>query len=158
MRQRIFCTDYITQIFQSTHPRRMRHLLLLYYKYRLIISIHASKKDATLLHRLSISNHIDFNPRIQEGCDSICCHPNFSTFRFQSTHPRRMRQLTIPLITSLAVFQSTHPRRMRPVIGNGLMVGSIISIHASKKDATSCLTFTSFSISYFNPRIQEGCD
>ena len=33
-----------------------------------------------------------------------------------------------------------------------------ISIHASKKDATGRPTFTFLAATDFNPRIQEGCD
>ena len=144
--------------FQSTHPQRMRLLpqmifpgqpcfnprirkgvdiMKVNFHIILKVSIHASAKDATFNHK-----------KIDEAN------------RFQSTHPQRMRQQRFVNAGYFEMFQSRHPQRMRlsiiktigpvrsfnPRIRKGcdfLPVPSsfsiMVSIHASAKDATSCL-------------------
>ncbi|BAM61558.1 hypothetical protein GGS_1422 [Streptococcus dysgalactiae subsp. equisimilis RE378] len=79
-------------LFQSTHPRRVR---LSYFSYRdaqqYYISIHSPAKGETRNCSLTLASH-----KI-----------------FQSTHPRRVRLLTVMETMREPEFQSTHPRRVR---------------------------------------------
>ena len=53
-----------------------------------------------------------FNPRTHVGCDKIGAL--FGTeSKFQSTHPRRVRQTVFSFKVRNYLFQSTHPRRVR---------------------------------------------
>ena len=54
---------------------------------------------------------------------------------FQSTHPHRVRQITILFLVTLTRFQSTHPHRVRRVKDSPLS-----------------------NLSRFNPRTHTGCD
>ncbi len=102
--------------FQSTHPRGVR----------LILSIQEWWAR-------------NFNPRTHVGCDigglPVPCvgrisihaptwgatefHLDCNTQKeFQSTHPRGVRPLLLPLSVPLSRFQSTHPRGVRPEAEN----------------------------------------
>ena len=100
--------------FQSTHPRRVRPGALSTLLSSNSISIHAPAKGATILKDLGIksliiisihapakgatkpnTNHristFNFNPRTREGCDKKLPDNIQGYYRFQSTHPRRVR-------------------------------------------------------------------
>ncbi len=100
--------------FQSTHPRRVRLETDMPFFQSTIISIHTPAKGATVAvfvedarpHYISIhtpakgatwliltrpSSHVDFNPHTREGCDAKRFRYSFSSKKFQSTHPRRVR-------------------------------------------------------------------
>ncbi len=121
--------------FQSTHPRGMRLSTRPRQFGPVAISIHASTRDATQMWRWRILRK-----------------------RFQSTHPREMRHGS-QFIFSLGIisihastrdatklisqkmslnisFQSTHPRGMRPSTHQPYLIAFCISIHASTRDAT----------------------
>ncbi|XOQ25356.1 MAG: hypothetical protein ACFWTM_03300 [Mitsuokella multacida] len=145
------------------------------------ISIHAPTKGATLYYASPSAYVQDFNPRTHEGCDlrlqqrqARQMHFNPRThegcddyllpivqrdFIFQSTHPRRVRLLLLPVLWLLlhhfnprthegcdmvsrppsrkkSVFQSTHPRRVRPNVVAEISGDENISIHAPTKGAT----------------------
>ena len=122
------------QMFQSTHPRRVRLIWDLSICFSELVSIHAPTQGATL-HPIHTKAHFYcFNPRTHAGCDlgwnvfwylPICfnprthagCDPLFFLYlcrkKFQSTHPRRVRQEYIFVNISGNMFQSTHPRRVR---------------------------------------------
>ena len=108
---------------------------MLYSSNLLLISIHASKKEATNSNIISVQPflfqstpprrrrlaqnvigcfHFDFNPRLQEGGDLLLCFLQVLFCLFQSTPPRRRRRsFTVAEYSSIT-----------------------ISIHASKKEAT----------------------
>ena len=120
--------------FQSTHPRRVRHLYP-YQQYpesyfnprthagcdyvlrdtgwRTIISIHAPTQGATgkYLHQHILL--VYFNPRTHAGCDLMTTSLMSAIAVFQSTHPRRVRRNGYRGCNRDKRFQSTHPRRVR---------------------------------------------
>ena len=99
-------------LFQSTPPRRRRPPQTEEEKVLAAISIHASAKEATRLLLLL-----------------------FNSLGFQSTPPRRRRLVRKQNQQSPFRFQSTPPRRRRLLSGMVFMI-SMISIHASAKEAT----------------------
>ena len=145
------------------------------------ISIHTPAKGATGLSLCKLDAVGDFNPHTREGCDTLIIasgspvryfNPHtregcdsytgsMLSYRtlFQSTHPRRVRQmnkLTALLLllfqsthprrvrhayrrtqVSLKKFQSTHPRRVRLVYRKHAIIPDIISIHTPAKGATN---------------------
>ena len=56
-------------LFQSTHPRRVRHFYHVQLSLHLIISIHAPAKGATKTIKKRLNIFLYFNPRTREGCD-----------------------------------------------------------------------------------------
>ena len=142
--------------FQSTPPRRRRPESAL-SAVVLTISIHASAKEATrkkLLKRLKQKN---FNPRLREGGDP---QKQRQSKRKKNFNPRLREGGDI---TAMAVASDT-----------------VISIHASAKEATEIIVSSDFgmqfqstpprrrrrcrtkeeveSVEYFNPRLREGGD
>ena len=113
------------------------------------ISIHASKKDATCI--LSPIDYIVcyFNPRIQEGCDRWTQHYLVLIFVFQSTHPRRMRP-GFAIMEALSIVISIHASKKdaTQLMDNNKLYREI-SIHASKKDATLDQSTLAFSFIVF---------
>ena len=99
-------------LFQSTHPRRVRLLTTFPDCSKILISIHAPAKGATA-------------PVEEEAIAE-----------FISIHaPAKGATVACWLFSSGNLFQSTHPRRVRP-----------------KTSLTSVVKF------YFNPRTRKGCD
>ena len=93
-------------------------------------------KGATFLRTAHTNTHGHFNPRTHEGCDITMKKFTLSVYKFQSTHPWRVRlsvkYLYLPLpmdfnprthegcdstnrasCVKFSVFQSTHPWRVR---------------------------------------------
>ena len=99
--------------FQSTLPRRERHLYLIHKIHGLIISIHAPAKGATVLHQPTKWLREYFNPRSREGSDNKAFPATGFSQKFQSTLPRRERRFHIRLHPLFLLFQSTLPRRER---------------------------------------------
>ena len=56
---------------------------------------------------------------------------------FQSTHPRGVRLSLGTLVTVGGTFQSTHPRGVRPTASRHVQRGTMVSIHAPTRGATS---------------------
>ena len=81
--------------FQSTPPRRRRHYLLHFFGCSVSISIHASAKEATLHALFLFSKSFYFNPRLREGGDIQKVIAIKCIYLFQSTPPRRRRQVFI---------------------------------------------------------------
>ena len=152
-----FQITYLTNRFQSTLPRRER-LASSYAKVALSsISIHAPAKGATQLpfHQLLLDYY--FNPRSREGSDRTAIF-YFKMFHvFQSTLPRRERQLIgnldytilnfnprsregsdfIDILLCRATHISIHaPAKGATTLGNIFLTHIIISIHAPAKGAT----------------------
>ncbi len=82
------------------------------------------------------STGVNFNPRSREGSDEDIPLPRFGAGLFQSTLPRRERQMRTYLFAALTRFQSTLPRRERPLPANFNIFIECISIHAPAKGAT----------------------
>ena len=83
----LFYKLYITfHVFQSTHPRGVRPLLL-GIKSLMFVSIHAPTRGATYIIRV-YTNIKSFNPRTHEGGDIISENADSRKLLFQSTHPR----------------------------------------------------------------------
>ena len=164
-------------IFQSTHPRGVR------------------LSSPTLG---SIGFY--FNPRTHVGCDfprprvpprrDISIHaPTWGAtpsaragsrrWRFQSTHPRGVRQVRRAFQGGVGGFQSTHPRGVRQgekgdkgdkgisihaptwgatPAGSSPSGTKTISIHAPTWGATSFSLAKSAASQDFNPRTHVGCD
>ena len=167
--------------FQSTHPRRVRHYL--------VIKI------------VMMENY--FNPRTREGCDYYLRHRFHSLSRFQSTHPRRVRRGSLQEqdsstgisihapakgATSIRIYPNLrysyfNPRTREgcdqiwkaehlvhvPISIHAPAKGAtdfalkdiktiVISIHAPAKGATQEQVLKNPWHRYFNPRTREGCD
>ena len=76
-----------------------------------------------------------FNPRTHIGCDFVGGFRPHTPAKFQSTHPHRVRRVTIGNRTAVLLFQSTHPHRVRRNLRQHI-------VHFSG----------------FNPRTHIGCD
>ena len=167
--------------FQSTHPRGVRpdRLRILFRMY--IVSIHAPAWGATRSRGAVSITAISFNPRTRVGCDAVSPSCPRTTGKFQSTHPRGVRQISVSAPLKPATFQSTHPRGVRRFRRWRWGHGHHVSIHAPAWGATppSRPTITrsarfqsthprgvrpatravSTSIrASFNPRTRVGCD
>jgi len=125
--------------FQSTRPRRARRgkapfgSIVVYP-----VSIHAPTQGATWYWLSRCGTTVCFNPRAHAGRDHILLSYIPLALRFQSTRPRRARQILIDVHPAGVVFQSTRPRRARH-IKTGTMPDPIgVSIHAPTQGATSC--------------------
>ena len=104
-----------------------------------------------------IVNMVCFNPRTHVGCDNITPFKRGRRQRFQSTHPRRVRQLYHIEIYQKWRFQSTHPRRVRPAQGTGdSATGEFQSTHP-RRVRPSCRESQQRAMC-FNPRTHVGCD
>ena len=138
-------------MFQSTHPRRVRpddeYSRYEGYKFQ---STHPRRVRLFLL--TSTNSPECFNPRTHVGCDTVCTHTAFGPrgfnphthvgcdhsannpihmqLLFQSTHPRRVRLMTLCDQIPPKMFQSTHPRRVRPSRCFSALVYILVSIHA----------------------------
>ena len=80
-------------LFQSTHPRRVRQLKKYASQIGLDISIHAPARSATFKVYIDIFPKTYFNPRTREGCDLNLPLEFLTSIKFQSTHSRGVRQL-----------------------------------------------------------------
>jgi len=144
------------------------------------ISIHAPAKGATSYPWTHSIPLFYFNPRTREGCDvgvpseetlrviSIHAPAKGATLtrasrslmfpRFQSTHPRRVRQIGLYDTLVSAIFQSTHPRRVRPISRYAWISSSVFQSTHPRRVRRSTGDHEEASTSYFNPRTREGCD
>ena len=100
------------------------------------ISIHAPARGATMMKDGVIGLLMYFNPRTREGCDIRFRPLSVKTLKFQSTHPRGVRQQTGGKNWKAKAFQSTHPRGVRPDKTLNKLACGDISIHAPARGAT----------------------
>ena len=108
------------QIFQSTHPWRVRRGALPIYMADIVVFQSTHPWRVRRLISTSFSIHsLNFNPRTREGCDYPLLLGQLILKWFQSTHPWRVRQFSICL----------HHHSMK------------ISIHAPVKGATTLQTY-----------------
>ena len=145
-------------MFQSTHPRGVRHCGKLLARGWIVVSIHALAWGATAgagagLQHPAVSIHAPawgatnangsflwfrkcFNPRTRVGCDSSSANSSGGEVWFQSTHPRGVRR--------------NNGVQHRPV--------HRVSIHAPAWGATPHNTSSLLIFWSFNPRTRVGCD
>ena len=102
-----------TMTFQSTLPRRERLSWSMFPTLYAKISIHAPAKGATRFFKTCYCTITNFNPRSREGSDTTATSAHRHRNRFQSTLPRRERQVATPQNKDIIGFQSTLPRRER---------------------------------------------
>ena len=124
----------VRNIFQSTLPRRERHIVyllsILYHYFNprsregsdfFLSRIFSSSSYFNPRSRegsdgsLGVMDCIDanFNPRSREGSDTTTTSPHRYSNRFQSTLPRRERHNFSLICNNPIEFQSTLPRRER---------------------------------------------
>ena len=142
--------------FQSTHPRRVWHVLFLVIVKRCRFQ---STHPRRVWHNMVviILFPICFNPHTHAGCDSDYMTSAASANKFQSTHPRRVWLCRKRYFVQSRKFQSTHPRRVwqyRRLLGD--MNVQFQSTHPRR-------VWPWFSkiwvISHcFNPHTHAGCD
>ena len=167
--------------FQSTLPRRERHVSIFFYRGCVTISIHAPAKGATWimqlqLQQIRISIHApakgatkrqrklyryfnNFNPRSREGSDILTIFPMHSSGTISIHAPAKGATSMPPLKAPDQISISIHaPAKGATGLCVGALVQSGISIHAPAKGATctSCPTWR--SCCNFNPRSREGSD
>ena len=146
-------------MFQSTHPRGVRHKAMKEIVTDNAVSIHAPARGATFLFahtsvREKVSIHapargatfsrtVKFTMREivsihapARGATSCVPHP-LRLSLFQSTHPRGVRLRDKHIMMIIMKFQSTHPRGVRLGV-------SIVGTYQTTQG--------------FNPRTREGCD
>ena len=99
-----------------------------------------------------------FNPRTHVGCDAKPQRKFLEILKFQSTHPRGVRQRCEITAGDTGEFQSTHPRGVRPTGSIGMIILILISIHAPTWGATHDRTGARDVGQNFNPRTHVGCD
>ena len=100
------------------------------------ISIHTPTKGATVMMELLYKAGGHFNPHSHEGSDDI----RFVSVKFGN------------------IFQSTLPRRERQILTFLLATYYIISIHTPTKGATAWFYGVVKWYRYFNPHSHEGSD
>ena len=128
----------ILQDYISIHaPARGATLVSSRSRFTYCISIHAPARGATISLRFFTSNSTHFNPRTREGCDFSYSSSLISLRRFQSTHPRGVRPMALRSAHDCGSFQSTHPRGVRQYNLVKAAAGTVISIHAPARGATS---------------------
>ncbi len=123
--------------FQSTHPRGVRPVSVCVAWPPAIVSIHAPAGGATQrAHGDDGFSTVSIHAPAGGATLKPCIMP-FHMYRFQSTHPRGVRQDPEVLINLASMlFQSTHPRGVRRTP----RYGQRIRHHG------------------FNPRTRGGCD
>ena len=123
------------QLFQSTHPRRVRRIKLVLVSIPPRVSIHAPTKGATVFSR-----------------SRSCKNP-------VSIHaPTKGATSTGWIAVGNNLFQSTHPRRVRLACIRCRQGSNGVSIHAPTKGATQPPLAMRSCTNCFNPRTHEGCD
>ena len=112
-------------------PRRRMTVL------SVLVSIHAPAWGATNCECWSAPRLSSFNPRTRVGCDADAAPKEGDMKKFQSTHPRGVRQAQ----------QARQPVEIVPV-----------SIHAPAWGATATPATSWRPKRSFNPRTRVGCD
>ena len=103
---------------------------------KILISIHASAREATVTLEQIINCIKNFNSRLREGGDCLY-HPQGLIHQlFQFTPPRGRRRRGLPNAKYIYTFQFTPPRGRRLFCLLLRGHSNIISIHASAREAT----------------------
>ena len=120
--------------FQSTHPRRVRHLS-------------KERPNGGITFQSTHPRRVRL-----AGCRRIC---RFA--KFQSTHPRRVRHLDFSGVQYQKMFQSTHPRRVRQ--RHDRRMARDLCFNPRTHVGCDAGRYTSrFLQDSFNPRTHVGCD
>ena len=142
-------------MFQSTHPRRVRHL----FKSQRVRNTRFNPRTHVGCDTLSVKSYSTFrcfNPRTHVGCDTKCLPIRRQNIMFQSTHPRRVR------LSSKRVgfkFLSFNPRTHVGCDEHTLKFLYLIGFQSTHPRRVRHLQFTYFTIRQsFNPRTHVGCD
>ncbi len=102
-------------LFQSTHPRRVRHYNPNHVAPPEIFQSTHPRRVRRGERGMHKDLFFNFNPHTREGCDYGYPETLFVLIKFQSTHPRRVRLVDLNGCKAFSLFQSTHPRRVRLV-------------------------------------------
>ena len=101
------------------------------------ISIHAPAKGATQMHFPFPPDTVHFNPRSREGSDNEILQRRTYRDKFQSTLPRRERQIFTVLVKRCKPNFNPRSREGSDELPGKMRIGSLrISIHAPAKGAT----------------------
>ena len=123
-----------------------------------IVSIHAPAWGATSFCPVNWAKSYSFNPRTRVGCDPRSALNSAPWAKFQSTHPRGVRQARHSQRRPVGQFQSTHPRGVRRSRGS---VSSTASACFNPRTRVGCdlaKSPASRRQRCFNPRTRVGCD
>ena len=168
-------------LFQSTHPRGVRHKRRIWTHRLMLVSIHAPAWGATWRSTPPTRRRpARFNPRTRVGCDWYAAEDGVPYLVFQSTHPRGVRLVcrrgrrALPLVSihapawgatilELLPFQLFIVSIHAPAWGatNGcppVARGRGVSIHAPAWGATVLILQRLPVLPGFNPRTRVGCD
>ncbi len=165
--------------FQSTPPRERR-------PSRPLISTRKERFQSTpprerrlWFLRLRPAHQICFNPRLRArgdqigetggGVERVSIHASAREataqatglhhgVEFQSTPPRERRRIGSVLGRQVSMFQSTPPRERRRAGISGDLNGSVVSIHASAREATARSIADWATGTSFNPRLRARGD
>ena len=99
-----------------------------------------------------------FNPRTRVGCDPNGLLGEVGKLRFQSTHPRGVRQVTSRDAHNCSYVSIHAPAWGATVRGNAIGLEVQVSIHAPAWGATLLVQGSLFQSNGFNPRTRVGCD
>ena len=150
MRQKKYKLWDLVRLFQSTHPRRVRQIVVTDSEGGRSISIHAPAKGATKFPVPFRFLLLHFNPRTREGCDFLIALFCLVLGLFQSTHPRRVRRGGLLLKSQIDYISIHAPAKGATVTRWTFGTNFQISIHAPAKGATilkvQSLTYKEISI------------
>ena len=99
-----------------------------------------------------------FNPRTRVGCDHEFFDNFIGIFRFQSTHPRGVRQMSRDARLVCHAFQSTHPRGVRPTNAYDSPFRAMFQSTHPRGVRLGKTGVYLVELGSFNPRTRVGCD
>ena len=147
----------VSNLFQSTLPRRERRGRHDHQRRGGLISIHAPAKGATVRTCRRNGRTVHFNPRSREGSDlKISRSP--PTLGFQSTLPRRERRRQMIMVTLTVPFQSTLPRRERRSQNELISMRMEFQSTLPRRERRGKSGGNPRHRLHFNPRSREGSD
>ncbi len=124
---------------------------------RIKVSIHASAREATVGAAYAFLIVTSFNPRLREGGDSFLTPDRSIYCRFNprlregGDHNIRATPMFSLVSIHASAREATSVRRFKV---NAL----VVSIHASAREATGEIQFAHLAKECFNPRLREGGD
>ena len=144
--------------FQSTPPHGRRQWRHLCGGNGILVSIHASAREATTNFKQVLTNLEGFNPRLRTGGDLGEVLPD--NVLFVSIHASA-REATPQLLASCLAVRCFNPRLRTG--GDSIDATPAphwfpVSIHASAREATRPGTYRRYSFLGFNPRLRTGGD
>ncbi len=146
-------------MFQSTPPHGRRLFLASVDPQYMIVSIHASAREATPTQPEGSRRRIGFNPRLRTGGDRGFSLSG-SGISWVSIHASA-REATYSRCFHYPAQNSFNPRlRTGGDAGNacGCVIDGLVSIHASAREATQKAQPVRPQTTSFNPRLRTGGD